>query len=45
MRIAPLRSGAPGGAWAADQIKSRDGRPLEVSHRTVGFPESSDVTR
>jgi len=45
MRIAPLRSGAPGGAWAADQIKFRDGRPLEVSHRTVGFPESSDVTR
>jgi hypothetical protein len=45
MRIAPLRSGAPGGTWAADQIKFRDGRPLEVSHRTVGFPESSDVTR
>ena len=45
MRIAPLRSGAPGGAWAADQIKFRDGRPLEVSHRTVGFPELSDVTR
>ena len=45
MRIAPLRSGAPGGAWAADQISFRDGRPLEVSHRTVGFPESSDVTR
>ena len=45
MRIAPLRSGAPGGAWAGDQISFRDGRPLEVSHRTVGFPESSDVTR
>jgi hypothetical protein len=45
MRIAPLRSGAPGGAWAADQISFRDGRALEVSHRTVGFPESSDVTR
>ena len=27
------------------QISFRDGRPLEVSHRTVGFPESSDVTR
>ena len=45
MRIAPLRSGVPGGAWAADQISFRDGRALEVSHRTVGFPESSDVTR
>jgi hypothetical protein len=45
MRIAPLRSGAPGGAWAADQISFRDGRALEVPHRTVGFPESSDVTR
>ena len=45
MRIAPLRSGAPGGAWATDQISFRDGRALEVSHRTVGFPESSDVTR
>jgi hypothetical protein len=45
MRIAPLRSGAPGGAWATDQISFRDGRTLDVSHRTVGFPESSDVTR
>jgi hypothetical protein len=45
MRIAPLRSGAPGGAWAADQISFRDGRALDVSHRTVGFPESSDATR
>ena len=43
MRIAPLRSA--GGAWATDQISFRDGRALEVSHRTVGFPESSDVTR
>jgi len=45
MRIAPLRSGAPGGAWAADQISFRDGRVLEVSHRSAGFPESSDATR
>ena len=45
MRIAPLRSGAPGGAFATDQISFRDGRALEVSHRSVGFPESSDVTR
>jgi len=44
MRIAPLRSGAPGGAWAANQISFRDGRVLEVSHRS-GFPESSDVSR
>ena len=44
MRIAPLRSGAPGGAWAAYQISFRDGRVLEVSHRS-GFPESSDVSR
>ena len=45
MRIAPLRSGAPGGAWAADQISFRDGRVLDVSHRTAGFPESADVSR
>ena len=45
MRIAPLRSGAPGGAWATDQISYRDGRLLDVSHRTAGFPESSDVSR
>ena len=44
MRIAPLRSGAPGGAWAANQISFRDGRVLEVSRRS-GFPESSDVSR
>ena len=45
LKTGDLRSGAPGGAWAADQISFRDGRALEVSHRTVGFPESSDVTR
>ena len=45
MRIAPLRSGAPGGAWAADQTTFRDGRLLEVAHGNGGFPESSDVTR
>ncbi len=44
MRIAPLRSGAPGGAWAANQISFHDGRVLEVSHRS-GFPESSEVSR
>jgi hypothetical protein len=30
MKIAPLRSGAPGGAWTVTQIKYRDGRPLAV---------------
>ena len=44
MRIAPLRSGAPGGAWAADQINFIDGRVLDVSRRS-GFPESGDATR
>jgi uncharacterized protein DUF6152 len=44
MRIAPLRSGAPGGAWAPNQINFRDGHELDVSRRT-GFPESSDVSR
>jgi len=45
MRIAPLRSGAPGGAFATDQISFHDGRVLDVSHRTAGFPESADVSR
>ena len=45
MRIAPLRSGSPGGAWAANQISFRDGRMLDVSHRSGGFPESADVSR
>jgi Family of unknown function (DUF6152) len=44
MRIAPLRSGAPGGAWAASQISFRDGHELDVSRRT-GFPESAEVSR
>src|SRR5450755_2637192 len=29
MRIAPLRSGAPAGAWAPNQISFRDGRALD----------------
>jgi len=45
MTIAPLHSGAPGGAWAADLITFRDGRELQVAHSTRGFPESSDVSR
>jgi Family of unknown function (DUF6152) len=28
VRIAPLRSGAPGGAWVPEKIKFRDGRPV-----------------
>ena len=31
MKIAPLRSGAPGGAWTTNRIKFRDGRPI-VKH-------------
>jgi uncharacterized protein DUF6152 len=45
MTIAPLHSGAPGGAWAADLITFRDGRELQVAHSMRGFPESSDVSR
>ena len=44
MRIAPLRSGAPGGAFATNQINFRDGRVLDVSRRS-GFPESAEVSR
>jgi hypothetical protein len=29
--IAPLRSGAPGGAWNATKIKLPDGRPLVIA--------------
>jgi hypothetical protein len=28
VRIAPLRSGAPGGAWVTKKIKFRDGKPI-----------------
>ena len=28
LKIAPLRSGAPGGAWVTQKIKFRDGRPI-----------------
>jgi hypothetical protein len=42
--LAPRGRGAPGGAWAANQISFRDGRVLEVSRRT-GFPESADALR
>ena len=45
MRIAPLRSGAPGGAWAPDQIRFRDGRELDASQSSVGFPDSAGLSR
>jgi hypothetical protein len=28
VRVAPLRSGAPGGAWVTRKIQFRDGRPI-----------------
>src|SRR3954467_11584257 len=32
MKIDPLRSGAPGGAWAVNKTKTKDGKPIVVSH-------------
>src|SRR5712691_395480 len=31
LKISPLRSGAPGGAWVIQQIKFRDGKPVLVN--------------
>lgn len=31
LKIAPLRSGAPGGAWTTQQTNFRDGRPIAAS--------------
>jgi len=31
LKIAPLRSGAPGGAWVTQQIQFRDGKPIVLS--------------
>jgi hypothetical protein len=45
MRIAPLRSDAPGGAWAPNQISFRDGRQLDASQSSVGFPDSAELQR
>ena len=45
MRIAPLRSGAPGGAWAPNQITFRDGRELDASQSSIGFPDSAGLER
>jgi hypothetical protein len=32
MKINPLRSGAPGGAWSTRGTKFKDGKPIVVSH-------------
>ena len=32
MKIDPLRSGAPGGAWTVKNTKRKDGSPIVVSH-------------
>ena len=31
-KVTPLRSGAPGGAWAAKDTSFKDGKPIVVSH-------------
>jgi Family of unknown function (DUF6152) len=31
LKIAPLRSGAPGGWWTTQDTKHRDGKPIEAS--------------
>ena len=32
LRIDPLRSGAPGGAWKVDRVKFKSGDPVVVTH-------------
>jgi len=32
IKIDPLRSGAPGGAWTVGKTKFKDGRPIVVTH-------------
>jgi len=32
MKIDPLRSGAPGGAWNVNKTKLKDGKPIAVTH-------------
>jgi hypothetical protein len=32
IKVAPLRSGAPGGAWNAKDISFRDGKPIVTGH-------------
>jgi len=36
MKIAPLRSGAPGGWWTTEGTTYQDGSPIKVSPATVG---------
>lgn len=38
LRIAPLRSGAPGGAWVTQKIKFRDGSPIVTIKPAVDEP-------
>jgi hypothetical protein len=35
LTVAPLRGGAPGGAWVTQKIKFRDGRPIIEAAPTV----------
>ena len=32
MKIDPLRSGAPGGAWTVPKTKRKDGSPIVATH-------------
>jgi hypothetical protein len=32
IKVAPLRSGAPGGSWTPQDTKYRDGKPIVISH-------------
>ncbi|MEA2988294.1 MAG: hypothetical protein QOG83_1005 [Alphaproteobacteria bacterium] len=32
MKIDPLRSGAPGGAWGVNKTKFKDGKPIVATH-------------
>jgi hypothetical protein len=38
VRIAPLRGGAPGGAWVTQKIQFRDGKPVVESKPAVANP-------
>jgi hypothetical protein len=32
VKVDPLRSGAPGGAWNASKVKFKDGKPIVVTN-------------
>lgn len=32
LKVDPLRSGAPGGAWGVKKAKMKDGKPIAVTH-------------